>query len=125
MNSSELRLGNLVMYDTGEIGAVVALTEYEIAITQDRELIHQDCYSGIPITPERLERLGFEPYETNIYGTMFVGYLSPEFCGLQLNLRVRENEYYIRYEGKEIRVYEIHQLQNLTQLLTGNELTIK
>jgi hypothetical protein len=127
VSSKDLRIGNLVMYDTGEIGAVVALTGYEIAITQDRELIHQDCYSGIPITPEWLEdKCGWTPNYMGKSGAFFSYNLNDKLW-LYFTLETKQIKLMLLNYGivDSFDIKYIHQLQNLTHSITGNELPIK
>ncbi len=114
MKASEYRIGNWV--SNGE-------DEFQLT---SKDIYHLDVYVGrvianpIPITPEWLERFGFQ----KIIG-----------CGWQLDI---ETNHYCLYSenGKyvDLFVYSdevgkqckyIHQLQNLYFALTGEELELK
>jgi len=123
MKSTELRIWNRVQYTTGEQGEVVALTETEIAITLDRELIPESEYIGIPLFHDVLKDCGFtiepqSPYKDKTahvigkdadrliwcYGKLFKP-LPDGFIGIS-----------------QTPIEYLHQLQNLFYALTGTEL---
>ena len=72
----------------------------------------------IPITPEWLERAGFESYDSQL---TYNGYK------MQAGSFLIEFEYgqYCFLESVGIDIIHIHQLQNLYFALTGTELTFK
>lgn len=106
---SELRLGNLVHNRHNEV------------IEVDWKDLHNMCqprmdgngYSGIPLTTEWLEKLGFT-VEYTIGG--WLRWQKGDFKLLDRKLP---------HDGPKDPVLYVHQLQNLYHALTGNELEIK
>lgn len=123
IKASELRVGNKVRYkgDT-DIWTVTAMTQDEIACDADNELIPVDAYDPIPLTPELLERCGFDDLRKEMINVEFVdkhhainecdnGWTFYPFCTNDKDL--------------EINITSLHQLMNLYFALTGSELAIK
>lgn len=116
MKARELRIGNLVNYQTAEGDILVARIDW-----QDLKWISK-AHSAIPLTEEWLLKFGFEEYEfeDEIFGYVLndFGYVN-EF---QFMIRI-----FIDFEGILIQkpIKFVHQLQNLYFALTGEELTIK
>lgn len=130
MKAQDLRIGNIIKYTTGEIGKVVATTEYteyEVAIDQDRELLPMSAYAPIDLTPEILEKCGFACFND----IEFIVSISGGQLHLFLNddndnfikwypKGVNNDGYWMPFNGKYL-----HDLQNTVHALTGNELDVK
>jgi len=112
MKASELRIGNLVKNQSGELKDI-PIGE-PVAITAD-SFMWAEFYVPIELTPEWLERMDLQ---IGGYGVSFDidgGYLYNE-TSLSGALCNRMNFSQIQY---------VHQLQNLFFSLTGKELEIK
>ena len=130
INTKELRQGNKVMVTFTEdqagfgkdyIGEIVAVIERKVRVKEDWHWIELDGISPIPLTPEILEKAGFRQMLTDGWYV-----LRPDLC---FNGWANGFKYYFPYNylnmmGADIRVYYLHQLQNLYFALTGQELTI-
>lgn len=112
MKANELRIGNWV--SNGEI-------EFQIT---SKDIYHLDVYVGrvianpIPITPEWLQRFGFEKINHRIEGVIY----KKEW------LKLTESCAGVDWRGGHIqreRCKYVHQLQNLYFALTGEELEYK
>lgn len=118
MKPNELRIGNYVdIFDITQI--VKEIFEDSIAIDDDR--IDIDSVDPIPLTEDRLKRLGLERnknYERlgNLYelGNM------PDYQFIDSILRIYDDFYY----GFMPDIKYVHQLQNLYFCLVGKELVI-
>lgn len=107
MKANELRIGNWV--SNGEI-------EFQIT---SKDIYHRDVrvygsfIKGIPITPEWLQRFGFENRGNNL------------FVKGKIELRYYANRCEVVVRGINITYQYVHQLQNLYFALTGEELELK
>jgi hypothetical protein len=126
MKAEELRINNLIYTPGGLIGIVTGITKVEIqcewnAGEEELEVSSfelSDC-NPIPLTEEWLIKLGFSKklYKFGHIGITGMTLFKPEnsnrlfyeICNIEMN----------------IKIYSIHQLQNLYFDLTGNELKIK
>lgn len=128
IDPKELRIGNLVFVECNSLAVHVPK---DVVFAIDK-VVPQSChnYDPIPLTPEWLERLGFEKV-ANYYDLDFNGgglrFLSDLdecrlFTGSEYSLTVAMD--YDTCEIPNAPKY-IHQLQNLYFALTGQELTIK
>ena len=108
IQANEVRIGNAVLDPIGLPKEVSIQVLYNI-----RDGLK---YTGIPLSPEILEKCGFEISEDS-YG----GYLSSKFdLGA---IRIKNNTW---YNGCwTVKVDYLHQLQNLWKSLTGEELQFK
>lgn len=114
MKASEYRIGNWV--SNGEV-------EFQLA---SKDIYHLDIYvnrviaNPIPISPEWLERLGFEcVYKSVIHSTYFNNCMSYYFWNKPWN---KPNKQYAEFNAAIIHCKYVHQLQNLYFALTGKEL---
>ena len=123
MKAHELRIGNLVNYQTAEGDILVARIDW-----QDLKWISKDekgfniAHSAIPLTEEWLLKFGFEEYE---FEDEIFGYVLNDFGYVnEFQFRIR---ILIDFEGILIQkpIKYVNQLQNLYFALTGEELTIK
>lgn len=130
INANELRLGNSVLFN----GVIKESIDF-----YDLQLIHDgvDAYEPVPLTPEILEKCGFEKIPHLILSSSYrysLGrnrYLSINDCGTPNEMWFLTEE-----EGNDlkhivtIRNYDydkgsyLHQLQNLIFELIGKELSI-
>ena len=129
MQANELRIGNWVNDMVGTPLKVVAITEDDrIIYSADggNYLFEIKYAKGIPLTPEILERCGFEQTsnfhpEGPTHTLKHRNGITFEVCYLYKMVDVVENIGRIRIQNIE----HLHQLQNLYFALTGSELEIK
>lgn len=120
IQSSELRIGNIVNTDKG-IGEVTALykygkEEYRIGVTVPPLLRYHYTnpnVSGIPLTPEILEKCGFK-----LAADQYGGWLSPMFLqaagssdGYQLRIVLLDG-IFVTGGSHLIQINSLHELQN-------------
>lgn len=124
IKSSELRIGNLVMfltYDETSDGNLVG-ESYVEKIENAAGISHveefPDSYDPILLTEEWLERMGFVAYGTGWRIGTYWFKIEPECAGVK-GFYFRSIEAYMR------RLDYVHQLQNLYFALTGEELEVK
>lgn len=127
INVTELRVGNIVLYtqDNDEL-PVLKIDGDSKTICLDLLLglnmdVNEQDIQPIPLTPEWLERCGFEKVTKGIGLSVLDGYvkISSLFTGMPLTLDIDGNRmplHGIKY---------LHQLQNLYFALTDEELQIK
>lgn len=136
IKDTELRKGNLILLSVNykdNIHKVDEIYTDEIKVTSIEDggcfprMIMSSC-NPIPITPEWLERCGFEylPFSTDI--SMFSFYKKSETFELiivndGINCEYKHGVFY--YEDEHHPVEHVHQLQNIYFALTGEELQIK
>lgn len=128
IDPKELRIGNLVLVHG------VKLSEPKTKVLAIDKVVAQSCrnYDPIPITPEWLERFGFE--KNHISSDMnFLVSIYPEYYGgislyFDLNSDGLEILITTEHDTDECMFYplkgikHVHQLQNLFHSLTGQEL---
>ena len=126
IQANELRIGNWVeTYPSSKIEQVYDLM-CDCINTKTKEKLPFDCVDPIPLTPEILERCGFEKDESGEYEDgEYVSNTKPVFRWTKGDY----NEWYIIFQfdyGCEwtaaYHVRTLHQLQNLYFALTGEEL---
>jgi hypothetical protein len=120
MIANELRIGNLINYEqTTHVITEISKTmiiHCWVKNKKDEYVSDFSEISPIPLTPEILEKCGFEKANDN-----FGGYLSPLYkVG---RIRINDNEWYNSCFYTTVKY--LHQLQNLIHALTGTELEIK
>lgn len=125
IQAKDLRLGNLVMFN-GEVDSIIEIGQANNGYCEIEGYFNFDSgtINPIPLTPEWLERCGFERIQSNVPDLMRM----PSFDGYR---RLRWD-----YEGFSIEtvgsgwiwylhhIKYLHQLQNLYFALTGSDLTI-
>lgn len=132
MKIQELSVGNYLQNTNGNIGKVIGITEQGEVIMRYAE--NSTCYSEpamlkpVPITPEILEKSGWEPYKEELEGG-YKGFTIED-----------ENENLVQYVYPDggvtvwweqnivsdlIGVNYVHELQNLLNLHELNEFTNK
>jgi len=126
MEATELRIGNLVLFDKEEVVRVEYISSHHVIGLFGKETEHileKGDVSGIPLTEEWLKRLGLkyqfysDTYEINFKydcNKIFVDLFTKHVC-----IDTGLNSVYIEH------IKYVHQLQNLYYALTGEELTIK
>ena len=109
LQANELRIGNLV-YDSDRVKPFAA-TDF---------MQNEDFYEPIPLTPEWLERMGFDNDCNATFGEYNAEYR------WEINVLVLWGSDGCT-EGHNIHFpcNHVHQLQNLYFALTGEELTVK
>jgi len=127
IQASELRIGNYLSDFQDRLVKVNAIREHGIRCRYNRRDTgeeHSSLYdcsnlSPIPLTPEILEKCGFEkvksPYEEAETDDFF---LTPLYFDMA-NTSIKINGVYQKINYPE----SLHQLQNLYHALTGEELT--
>jgi hypothetical protein len=122
VQAQELRIGNYVMF--GKSRGTVFNFIYERPGWYVINGCPQSDISPIPLTPELLEKCGFEKGANSIYITedekWFI-YFNEYRIWLQTE-RQGDSEYIC--ERMEIKIQYLHQLQNLYFSLVGEELII-
>ena len=121
VNANELRLGNWVQHEPypDEIWQV----DYKLFESIDLQLV--ECV-GIPLTPEILEKAGFEKLNTEMSGCKVY---QKDFWRVAYSYR-DENCFKLWHRQVSPPTWRlaefayIHQLQNLYFALTGEELTL-
>lgn len=125
MKVKELRIGNLVLNQWGEIDSVeqigISLVQFENGYCREDDL------KPIPLTEEWLLKFGFEPFfglglvkrGLSVDGT--VAHFSFDYWRLGDQANYLENDDFVEIP---IEIKYVHQLQNLYYALTGEELTI-
>jgi hypothetical protein len=120
MKATELRVGNLVTPDLDDTnifnGIVVSVGWGEIKDSQI--LANKWKYKPIPLTDEWLKRLGFElgnySYQDHY-----------KIDGFMFACRMSKTGLVCSTTNESIKIYHVHQLQNLYYALTGEELTLQ
>lgn len=117
---NDLRSGNLILNRHGEAEEVDWMTFKDMC--QPRMSGHG--YTGIPLTPEWLERLGFISDFKGFTRHSYYLEINPRF-GYTIRIRDTAPLTGFRYIGDHIEHIKcVHQLQNLYHALTGCELEI-
>lgn len=127
----ELRIGNYIQYEThdrineqyrGKILKVDLniLDDIQIAINAVADRI----YCGIPLTPEILEKAGFESTQCghNDFGDIAIFSLKDTEFSIIQN---KDGAFYFEYNDGQASIFDLHQLQNLYYCLCGEELNIQ
>ena len=130
MDPKEVRIGNLVNYNDGEYGFddyVVIIEPHEIHTYRTiAERIKNAEFHPIPITPEWLERLGFEKRISPKGHENWVMYSQHHFAFVLREITPFIGFTYHSYgTDHSLQIDHVHQLQNLYHALTGQELTVK
>lgn len=127
VKSNELREGNLIADDLGRIVKVESIFYDRFNL----EFVDGQLYSSplsehspIPLTPEILEKAGFE--ESHFFEGVHSGVYNKNGLKIGLDGDDLVKAQYTAIFGGDIfvKVQYLHQLQNLYFALTGEELTI-
>ena len=114
IDPKELRIGNWTLV-TKPNGEQVAIEIMVVAPSMGKD------YSPIPLTPEWLERLGFEKRESGVCYEWWNGINEVTHDWLVSITEMKDNGQFFYRNGKHTIKY-VHQLQNLFFALTGEEL---
>lgn len=114
MTAQELRIGNYVL--TG-LNSVLKIEGVISEGNTGGYLL--ETLKPIPITEDWLIKLGFEQVYKSIYHSTYY------FDRLSYYIWYENGNQYATFEGAQVEVKNIHQLQNLYFALKGKELTIK
>jgi len=124
ITANELRIGNWVNFSNDGINfKVIDISSGGIGVKNlDEETwIELDQFSGIPLTPERLEKAGFvydwDTYRLNIKGSGVIDWSDDGSVGIG-----HHGDKFL-FAGNGPCKY-VHQLQNLYWCLCGQELEI-
>lgn len=121
MNIKELRIDNWILYGKKmrvQVCSVKGNGWVETYITADGDISH---YSGIPLTPEILDKAGFGHEGDGVYCDRWIMQikLNKGIYTAHLFEEVGGETWYIK------DIYYVHQLQNLYYEVTGTELKIE
>jgi hypothetical protein len=124
MESTELRIGNLVLALTGETkyNEVVVNTIFGYGINSyynEAEYVYDEI-KPIPITEEWLLKFGFKQIKPNHYWFKDKNSLRFSLIDNNLHCSIGDDEYGVLYK----MIKYVHELQNLYYALTNQELTI-
>lgn len=130
LKATELRIGNWVnYYNDDTCFRITEINQTGISVENKDEAtwIELDQFSGIPLTPELLEKCGFEK-EAYYDGNVFYIKLPDIYFYIEErdgnNYTVVSNADYPEYVKCSIPFKYVHQLQNIYSSLTGEDLTI-
>ena len=126
IQANELRIGNIlnVAGNWWHVDSIISNGEkdYELYFKENDQYDHSANAKPIPLTPEVLERCGFECKKN------FVGSIDCSHNEFDIDLRLNDDGGY-SFFGSEfvhgVSNFYLHQLQNLYFALTGEELEIK
>lgn len=122
IQATELRIGNWVK--VGDIESTVCLIDHNkfIQLQGNAVVNRPEQIEPIPLTPEILEKFGFEESYKSSYTHSF-DFKQNTCFGAGWNLV--NNHFHIRYKGEQFtNIKYLHQLQNLYFALTSEELII-
>jgi hypothetical protein len=114
MNAKELRIGNAIWFDRRE--KVKWVNARVIADIESQSPEQPLLYSPIPLTEEWLVKFGFQKAILNTW-------VMPEYIYSSITLQRQKDGFIVT--DLPIQIKSVHQLQNLIQALTGEELEIK
>jgi hypothetical protein len=125
MKAQDLRIGNLVNYDTAEGDVLPNVIDW-----QDLKWLSEDeqgfnlVHNPIPLTEEWLLKLGFKIYkdpETFYYEIKFDKIANYKFC---ISRKIGFGIFYYETNFSITQINSVHSLQNLYFALTNEELTL-
>lgn len=114
ITAKELRIGNLVNFE----GDMISVTAGDIHYFDE----NLDSFDGIPLTPEILEKAGFEKsdFRTDIlYNRLHIE--CADDGRFYYYIHIDGDDY---YDWRALEIKHLHQLQNLYFALAGEELDI-
>ncbi len=123
MKKEDLRIGNLLTDNTGKEVQVLAIAINNLRVSGTHAIEYENV-TGIPLTPEWLERFGFEndSYANFSKKIADYAYLVISFKDYAC-AQICENPSIADHDIDAPCKY-VHQLQNLIFALTGEELTL-
>lgn len=126
IKANELRIGNHILHDGAPVtvlqieGRWVKVKQY---ISEERYDVELDDTAPIPLTPEILEKCGFERKTDYAVGIGLFDYY--QVNGFSLNW-IDQSKCWVVFSGvNRITIKNLHQLTNLYYALTGEELEYK
>ena len=130
MQENELRIGNLVLDEDGEVLPVVNIMTESIfgSIVSHNRTLFSDVSSikGIPLTGEWMIKFGFDNHNEQ-FSIKTGWYYGLGQVKKQTSLKIKHtkanNYFVISPANGSIYIKYVHQLQNLYFALTGEELT--
>lgn len=125
MKANELRIGNKLQKDNGDIFTVLRLDDtYDILVCEQRGLLTLDYnLFGILLTEEWLLKAGFEKKVRHDFeGCKKI----PVFALYSFSITIWDDGHFFHdWIGGNIEIKYVHQLQNLYFALTRQELEFK
>lgn len=112
---SELSIGNLLNYDTGEGIELTVIDWQDLRWLQENPESFNNSHTPVPLTPEILEGFGFEPGMFNEL-TLYVGVKA---------LTYSRNSIYVDGLIGLPDVKNVHTLQNFVQAISGVDFVFK
>lgn len=134
MDIKELRLGNYVKDTENGISMCVVAIFSDGTVHLDFEGSGGDVWEceakdlvGIELDEYRLLKCGFEKRnnEVNMVHDEYAEWYQKEYPPIGIICQSADKKYLFDEETDTIRIYSLHQFQNLIYSLTGKELTIK
>jgi len=113
INTYSLRIGNIVQYDDGTEVQVCGIKQLDILVSGFSQYTSVNCFNGIELSPDWLERLGF----AHVDGWQDTWWFK-SFIGVNLHL----GKLYYNNLSNHVELKSVHHLMNLYQSLTGEEL---
>ena len=119
MKKEELRIGNHISFKGKWDGIIEELRSGSVTIKDNDGVFPYDVFEGIALTEELLLRLGFEKDSG--------GYHLEDIYSLSISEN-KYREYLVCFNDRwlhgELKLTEVHQLQNMYYCFTGKELTL-
>ena len=118
MKATELRIGNLLNYQTAEGDILTTTIDW-----QDLKWISEDeqsfnlVHSETPLTEEWLLKFGFKQISERVY---IINYHYGYEFGITNIFIIKNDNCFMRYK----HIQHVHELQNLYFALTGEELSL-
>lgn len=122
IQSNELRVGNKIRY-TAHILTVAEIHKNSEVKTIEAINGFLDCYEGIPLTPELLEKCGFVSTRDGGTPAWWHG-RNPVTHDFLIVVKYSPSRSLYYYQNVHFKLKYLHELQNLFHALTGEELTI-
>ena len=120
MKANELRIGNILNYNTAEGDVLPAVIDW-----QDLKWLSEDpegfnlAHSPIPLNEEWLKRMGFDTLDERYFA------LDYEDLSFRYYYNYLGGVWKFRLNFILVKIQHVHQLQNLYFALTGEELEVK
>lgn len=120
--ASDLRIGNWVYVTNWDYFKVLQILEDGVIIFNGHGEEPFMNLEPIPLTPDILEKCGFEELDGNEYYRFF------DLDAVRVYIHRMDNSAFVSYSQSTLDHYtnnlHLHQLQNIIYALTNNELTI-
>ena len=123
IDATELRIGNLILFEDGSIIEVRGIHPSGKNIHDGKKWIEVFRLNPIPLTEEWLLKFGFEKLQNPNNTPSLIWKIDWTFVFVQSIFD--DLFYYFPKDGNRITLKSVHQLQNLYFALKGTELTIK